>query len=91
MEYVGIMPVTKIDDKGRVLLPKELREELRLRPKDELVIDRIDDLLVLKRVNLKMLLEAAIEKVKSVDMDALESEISRESNRLAREKYKISD
>ena len=43
-----------------------------------------------KKNSTKGLLEDAIEKAKSVDLDKLENEIEEESNQLARKTYKIS-
>ncbi len=34
------MPIVKMDDRGRIQLPKELRKELRLRARQPLVVRR---------------------------------------------------
>jgi len=34
----GNMQLTKIDDRGRILLPKEIREELNLKPSEEMFV-----------------------------------------------------
>ena len=87
-----IMPITKVDEKGRVVLPNELRRKLGINSGDEFIVDEIGpDSLVLKKVNLRALIEDIIEKAKSVDMDRLEAEIEEEANQLARRKYKILD
>jgi len=49
-----------------------------------------DDTIVLKKINLRALLEDAIEKAKSVDLDRLERDIEEESNQLARQRFKVS-
>ena len=86
------MPITKVDEKGRVVLPNELRRKLGINSGDEFIVDEIGpDSLVLKKVNLRALIEDIIEKAKSVDMDRLEAEIEEEANQLARRKYKILD
>jgi AbrB family looped-hinge helix DNA binding protein len=84
------MPVTKVDEKGRVVLPSELRLKLGISTGDEFIVEELGpDSLVLKKVNLRALMQDIIEKARNVDMDKLEAEIEEEANRLARRKYKI--
>ncbi|HSD56580.1 MAG TPA: hypothetical protein VLB04_00255 [Methanotrichaceae archaeon] len=53
--------------------------------------EKIDeDTIILKKINLRALLEDAIEKAKSADLDKLEREIEEESNQLAHQRFKIS-
>ena len=79
------MPLTKIDDKGRILLPIDLRRGLNLKEGDELAVDEIgEDTILLKRVNIRAMLEEAIRKANLIDNDKLEQEIEEESNQLAR-------
>jgi AbrB family transcriptional regulator (stage V sporulation protein T) len=86
------MPITKVDDKGRVVLPRELRSKLDIIPGDEFIVTELDgDSLVLKKVDLRSMIEDLIEKAKNVDLDQLEAEIEEEANKLARKKYKILD
>ncbi len=86
------MPFTKVDDKGRVVLPSELRSKLDISPGDEFIVDELGpDALVLKKVDLRTMIEDIIEKAKNVDLDQLEAEIEEEANRLARQKYKVLD
>ena len=85
------MPLAKIDERGRVQLPSRLRQKMKLKEGDEFVAEDLgDDTIVLKKINLRALLEDAIVKAKSVDLDKLEREIEAESNQLARQKFKIS-
>ncbi|MGD0954081.1 MAG: hypothetical protein ABR985_17105 [Methanotrichaceae archaeon] len=42
-----------------------------------------EDTIILKKINLRALLEDAIDKAKSVDLDKLERDIEEESNQLA--------
>ena len=85
------MPLAKIDERGRVQLPSRLRQKMKLKEGDEFVAEDLgEDTIVLKKINLRTLLEDAIEKAKSVDLDKLEKEIEEESNQLARQKFKIS-
>lgn len=84
------MPLTKVDNKGRVVLPSELRSKLNINPGDEFIVDELGSgALVLKKVNLRSMIEDMIEKAKNIDLDQLEAEIEEEADRLAREKYKI--
>lgn len=86
------MPITKVDDKGRVVLPRELRSKLDIIPGDEFIVTELDgDSLVLKKVDLRSMIEDLIEKAKNIDLDQLEAEIEEEANKLARKKYKILD
>ena len=85
------MPLAKIDERGRVQLPSRLRQKMKLKEGDEFVAEDLgEDTIVLKKINLRTLLEDAIVKAKSVDLDKLEKEIEEESNQLARQKFKIS-
>ncbi len=86
------MPFTKVDEKGRVVLPSELRTRMDISPGDEFIVDELGpDALVLKKVDLRAMIDEIIEKAKSVDLDRLEEEIEEEANRLARKKYQVLD
>ncbi len=86
------MPFTKIDEKGRVVLPSELRRKLGISPGDEFAVEKLgDDAIVLKKVDFRALIDEIIEKAKNVDLDRLEAEIEEEANKLARQKYKVLD
>ena len=63
----------------------------KLKEGDEFVAEDLgEDTIILKKINLRALLEDAIEKAKSIDLDKLEREIEDESNELARQKFKVS-
>lgn len=86
------MPFTKVDEKGRVVLPSMLRTRMDIRPGDEFIVDELgSDALVLKKVDLRAMIDEIIEKAKDVDLDRLEEEIEEEANRLARKKYQVLD
>ncbi len=86
------MPFTKVDEKGRVVLPRELRTRLDISPGDEFIVDELGPgTLVLKKVDLRAMIDEIIEKARSVDLDRLEEEIEEEANRLARKKYQVLD
>jgi len=81
------MPFTKVDEKGRVVLPRELRTRMDISPGDEFIVDELGpDAIVLKKVDLRAMIDEIIEKAKGVDLDRLEEEIEEEANRLARKK-----
>jgi len=86
------MPFTKVDEKGRVVLPSELRTKLDISPGDEFIVDELGpNALILKKFDLRAMIEDIIEKAKNVDLDRLEAEIEEEADRLARKKYKVLD
>lgn len=85
------MPLAKMDDRGRLQLPSDLRHKMKLKEGDEFVAEKFgEDTILLKKINIRAMLEDAIEKAKSVDLDKLEEEIEEESNQLARKMYKVS-
>ncbi|MEI2761938.1 MULTISPECIES: AbrB family transcriptional regulator [Methanothrix] len=64
---------------------------MKLEEGDEFVAEELgEDTIILKKINLRVLLEDAIEKAKSIDLDQLEREIEEESNQLARQRFKVS-
>ena len=82
------MQLTKIDDRGRILLPKEIREELNLKPSEEMfVMSAGKEIILLKKVDVKKIMGDIIEKVKGVDFGALEIQIEEEGNKIAKKKY----
>jgi len=82
------MPVAKVDDRGRVLLPKKIRGRLGLKSGGEVIVgERGEDTVVLKKVDIRALIDEMIENAKDVNLDELESEIEREANELAKQRY----
>ena len=91
LELTEDMPLAKIDDRGRVQLPSNLRRKMKLKEGDEFAVEDLgEDTIILKRIDLRALLKDAIDKAKSVDLEELEREIEEESNQLARQKFKVS-
>jgi len=89
---VGEAGITKVDEKGRILLPKEIRRKLRIRKGEEFLITEIDsETIILKRFNAKQMIQELIEKARGIDTGKLEKEIEEEGNKVAKKKYKISD
>jgi AbrB family transcriptional regulator (stage V sporulation protein T) len=86
------MPLAKIDKKGRILLPKEIRDKMGIKPGEEFLVADVDEnAVILRRIDIRKMLEDLIEKAKSVDLEKLEREIEEEGSRVARKKYEISD
>jgi AbrB family looped-hinge helix DNA binding protein len=84
------MPTIKLDDKGRILLPADLRAKLNMKPGDEFVIgEATSDSILLKKVDLRTIFEGVVKEAQKVDLDKLERDVEEEGNRVAREKYKI--
>ena len=82
------MPLTKVDERGRILLPKEIRKQMNLKPGEEIfAVNAGRDTILLKKVNIKEMVEDIIEKIKKIDIAKLEKEIEDEGNRIARKKY----
>jgi AbrB family looped-hinge helix DNA binding protein len=84
------MPVTKLDDKGRILLPSNLRQKANLKEGDEFAIDSLgESTFIVKKIDLRSLLEEAIEKAKGIDHDMVLREIEEESNQLAKKRFEV--
>ena len=82
------MQLTRIDDRGRILLPKEIREELNLKPSEEMfVMSAGKEIIVLKKIDVKKIMEDIIEKVKGLDIGTLEIKIEEDGNKIAKKKY----
>jgi len=85
-----IMPVARIDEKGRVLLPKEIRSKLHIKPGDELIVGEYgEDTVIMRKVDLRALLDEVIEEARKVDLKALEEEIEQRSNERAKRNYSL--
>lgn len=68
--------------------PSTLRHRMKLKVGDEFVAEEVgEDTIILKKINLRTLLEDAIEKAKSIDLEKLEREIEEDSNQIARKKF----
>jgi bifunctional DNA-binding transcriptional regulator/antitoxin component of YhaV-PrlF toxin-antitoxin module len=84
------MSTAKIDEKGRIVLPTDLIARLKMNPGDEFVIgEATSDSILLKKKDLRTILEGVIKEARMVDLDKLERDVEEEGNRIAREKYKI--
>jgi len=84
------MSTVKLDEKGRIVLPADLIARLKMSPGDEFVIgEATGDSILLKKKDLRTILEGVIKEARKVDLDKLERDVEEEGNRIAREKYKI--
>lgn len=85
------MPLAKVEDRGKVQLPSNLRHKMKLKEGDEFAAENLgEDTIILKKINPRGLLEDAIGNAKSIDLDKLEREIDGEGDQLACQKYKAS-
>ena len=84
------MPTVKLDEQGRIVLPADLIARLKMSPGDEFVIgEATSDSILLKKMDLRTMLEGVIKEAEKVDLDKLEKDVEEEGNRIAREKYKM--
>jgi len=86
------MPFTKVDEKGRMILPNEIRRRMSISAGDEFVIDEVGpDTILLRKVDVRAMIQDAIELAKSVDLDKLQKDMGEEGDRVARKMYKVLD
>ena len=84
------MSTAKLDEKGRIVLPVDLIARLKMSPGDEFVIgEATSDSILLKKKDLRTILEGVIKEARKVDLDKLERDVEEEGNRIARDKYEI--
>jgi bifunctional DNA-binding transcriptional regulator/antitoxin component of YhaV-PrlF toxin-antitoxin module len=84
------MSTVKLDEQGRIALPADLIARLKMSPVDEFVIgEATEGSILLKKRDLRAILEGVIKEARNVDLDKLERGAEEEGNRIAREKYKI--
>jgi AbrB family transcriptional regulator (stage V sporulation protein T) len=82
------MPTVKLDENGRITLPADLMARLKMRPGDEFIIsEATSDSILLKKKDLRTILEGVIKEAQNADLDKLERDVEEEGNRIAREKY----
>ncbi len=61
-----------------------------MNPDDEFVIgEATSDSILMKKKDLRTILEGVIKDARKVDLDKLERDVEDEGNRIAREKYQI--
>lgn len=85
---VGKVGLTRIDSKGRVVIPKDVRRKLNIKPGEEFLVTEIDgDTIVLRRFNVKKMLEKLVRNSRGINLEKLEAETEEEGNRVAKELY----
>ncbi|WP_461865713.1 AbrB/MazE/SpoVT family DNA-binding domain-containing protein [Thermococcus sp.] len=85
---VGKVGITKMDSKGRVVIPKDVRKKLNIKPGEEFLVTEIDgDTIVLRRFNVKKMLEKLVRNSGGINLEKLEAETEEEGNRVAKELY----
>ncbi|ASJ09086.1 AbrB family transcriptional regulator [Thermococcus siculi] len=84
------MGLTKVDTKGRVVIPRDIRKRMGIKPGEEFLITEIDgDTIVMKRFDVRKMLEGMIKNAKGINLDELKEETEREGNRVAKELYDL--
>ncbi|NJE75835.1 AbrB/MazE/SpoVT family DNA-binding domain-containing protein [Thermococcus sp. ES12] len=84
------MGLTRIDTKGRIVIPKEIRKRMGIKPGEEFLITEIDgDTIVIKRFDVRKMLKEIIKNAGGLDLDELEGEIEKEGSRVAKELYDL--
>jgi len=81
--------VVAVDDKGRVVIPKEVRKRLGLRKGEQLLLVAVSsDTIVLRKLDVKKLLATIAREVseKGVPLEKIDLEVEKEADRLASEK-----
>lgn len=82
------MGLTKVDTKGRIVIPKDIRKRMGIKPGEEFLITEIDgDTIVMKRFDVRKMLEEMIKNTKGLNLDKLQEETEQEGNRVAKELY----
>lgn len=81
--------VTRIDRSGRVVIPKEIRERMGLKEDTTLLVaDATDEIVVLKKLDVKELAKRLRQELKGVDVEAIARRVEEESNEQARKEHK---
>lgn len=81
--------VTKIDKAGRIIIPKEIRQKMGLTENTTLLItDAANDVVVLKKVDIKELARKLRQELSGVDVEAVAKRVEKKSNEEAKKEYK---
>lgn len=80
------MSITKMDRRGRITIPKEIREELKLKEDDELLIFKLaNNILILRKADFSHLIAEALNEFRELSEEDIER-IKEEVNKLAEKK-----
>ncbi len=78
----------KVDKRGRVTIPKGLREAHHIDENTEFIIEDIDDdTFILKKIDLEKLIQSVKKEIRDKDLTKLHSEVEEEVDELAKKKY----
>jgi len=81
--------VTKIDRSGRVVIPKEIRRKMGLEGDTALLVaDATDEIVVLKKLDVKDLARMLRQELKGTDVETVGRRVEKESNELAKRRRK---
>jgi len=74
---------TKMDKRGRITIPKKLRNAHDLDKQSEFIIEDIDDdTFILKKIDLKDLIEEVKEEIKGKYIEKLHEEVEEEADEI---------
>ncbi len=78
----------KMDNRGRITIPKRLREEYNIDEDTEFLIKEIsEDTFILKRIDLDELVEKVKKEIQELDIEEKHSKVEKEADKIAEEKY----
>lgn len=81
--------VARMDKAGRVVIPKEIRERMGLTEETTLLVtDASDEIVVLKKLDMKDLARRLRKELKGVDVEVIARRVEEESNEQARKENK---
>lgn len=84
-----IVEVVVVDEKGRVVIPREVRERLGLSKGSRLLLVELDvDTIMLRKLDVKRILETIAREIrkKGIDLEKIEREIEEEADKIAAKK-----
>jgi len=83
-----MIETTKMDKRGRITIPKRLREAHNIDENTEFIIEDIDDdTFILKKIELKELIDQVKKEIKGKDIEKLHEDVEEEADELAKEKF----
>lgn len=78
----------KMDNRGRITIPKRLREEYNINEDTEFLIKEIsEDTFILKRIDLDELVEKVKKEIQELDIEEKHSKVEKEADKIVEEKY----
>ena len=81
--------VVVVDEKGRVVIPRKIRERLGLTKGSKLLLAELgEDTIVLRKLDAKKILEAIAKEVskKKIDLEKIGREVEEEADKIAAKK-----